>query len=258
MVMDDARISRRPPRPAACHACRITTLLLVAIAATVGGGGGRLACAEDDVVVEPAEPVSAIQTNVIESLTPAEARKLLLDFVPGAQIEVNTGAACITRPHCLHLNALTSLDTETAAVLAEYRRGIMLGGLESLDADVARALTSHGVRPLYLFGLTTLDAETAAVLAASKGWEGTLPQLATLKPDVAAFKGADLHLSGLTAISPETAAALAGSQAANLHLGGVTAIDAETAQALAAVKAKLVLPELAARLDGTRDDGVIP
>ena len=211
MVMDDARISRRPPRPAACHACRITTLLLVAIAATVGGGGGRLACAEDDVVVEPAEPVSAIQTNVIESLTPAEARKLLLDFVPGAQIEVNTGAACITRPHCLHLNALTSLDTETAAVLA-----------------------------------------------ASKGWEGTLPQLATLKPDVAAFKGADLHLSGLTAISPETAAALAGSQAANLHLGGVTAIDAETAQALAAVKAKLVLPELAARLDGTPDDGVIP
>jgi len=250
MVADDPLIYRQPPRPAARRVGQTAARLLVAIAAMLGIGGGR-ASAADDVVVEPAEPVSAIQTNVIESLTPAEARKLLRDFVPGAQIEVDTGAACITRPHCLHLNALTSLDAETAAVLAKYRRGIMLGGLTSLDADTARALTSQGTRPLHLFGLTTLDADTAAVLAASKGWDGTLPKLATLEPDVAAalaaFEGADLNLGGLTTISPETAAALAKSQAANLHLYGMKTLSAAAARALAEFggdKSMLLLPRL--------------
>ena len=220
-----------------------TTLVAVAAMLVVTPGGfGRHAHAEDDVVVEDMGPMSSHQTSTIESLTPAQAEKLVADFVPTAlEVEVRLGMF-VTDPQCLILNGLKSLDAKTAAVLAAgWKGGIMLGGLTSLDVDAARALATHDRAArggnLSLFGLKTLDAATAKVLAETMAWDGILSRLTTLEADVAvalaAFKGSDLYLDGLTEISPEVADALGTCAALNLHLGGVTSLSAAAASALA-------------------------
>ena len=117
-------------------------------------------------------------TNQIESLTPEQAKTLLAEF---------TG-----RSNCLQLAGLTTLDAETAKVLAEFK----------------------GSR-LWLYGLTTLDADTAKPLAESKAWDGQLPRISAFEsPDsveiaaaLATRKG-PLSLRNLTKISPKTLTAL--------------------------------------------------
>jgi hypothetical protein len=73
--------------------------------------------------------------------------------------------------------------------LAAYRGELVLGGLTSLDAAAAKALTNGKAYSIYLHGLTDLDAETTRVLAASAVQQ--------------------LNLDGVTELDAETADALA-------------------------------------------------
>ena len=135
-------------------------------------------------------------TNEIRNLTPKEARELVRRHKEEYQ---------------LSLNGLTSLDAETASVLAEFE------GHPHLETAQSLAEFKGGV--LSLEGLTSLDAETAQSLAE--------------------FEGGELNLSGLTSLDAETVKALAkfkGNEQSQLSLNGLTSLDAETAQSLAEFK----------------------
>jgi hypothetical protein len=91
----------------------------------------------------------------------------------------------------LHLDALTTLDGDTAEVLVGFEGQLHLDGLAALDADAAKAL------------------------AASKAWTGSLPGLTAFSaPDSVAVATAlatrqgKLALPNLEKISPKTLSAL--------------------------------------------------
>jgi hypothetical protein len=99
----------------------------------------------------------------------------------------------------LHLNGLTTLDTDTAKALAESKcDDLNLAGLTTLDADTTKALAEFKGSSLSLIGLTTLDADTAKALAEYKGKKLSLSGLNTLDADaakaLAEFKGDELSL----------------------------------------------------------------
>jgi len=219
-------------------------------------------------------------TNMIERLTPEQARQLAEEF-PGVdmELEFNHGRK-VHCSKCLPLNGLTSLDRETAQALAGYDKGPLalnglttldaaaaeaiagfkgayfsLRGLTTLDAAVAKGLARFEGNVLYLHGLTALDAAAAQELARFNGKVLYLDGLTTLDAaaaePLAKFKGTLLELGGLEAVDAAAAGALVGFGSDRpgriLKLDGLTAIDPATAQALAASKAWLgQLPRLTA------------
>jgi len=187
-------------------------------------------------------------TNKIEALTPAQARKLVNEFsgVPGevpviCQLRVGKPErVALDMAGCLPLNGVQRLNAETAAVLADYDKGpILLHGLTSLDADAATAL----VRSRWdwnLPRLTTLSADSARVLATAQKPSGLiLDGLATSDAPTARaladFKGRWLSLNGVTALAPDAAAALETVAAGEFYLHGLTTLSHATAKVLAAV-----------------------
>ena len=166
-------------------------------------------------------------TNQIESLTPEQAKTLLAEF---------TG-----RSNCLQLAGLTTLDADTAKVLAEFKSDyLFFNGLSTLDADTAKALAEFKGAGLLLDGLTTLNAATAKTLAEFKGEELLLNGLTTVDAAtakaLAEFKGQYLCLNGLTTLDADIAKALAEFKGRYLYLDGLTTLDAATAKTLAEFK----------------------
>ena len=74
-------------------------------------------------------------------------------------------------------------------MLADFKGGLILNGLATLDAATAGILARSTEESLYLCGITTLDAHAAEALSK--------------------FKGEDLFLEGLAALDADTAKALA-------------------------------------------------
>ena len=221
-------------------------------------------------VVAPAAEIPT-DTNAIETLTPADARRLVADFpAEGVPVEFSPANGVSTAFNGLPLNGLKSLDAETAAALAGYQGQLVLGGLTELVAATAKALTSGNAFEIYLHGLTALDAETAAALVKFKGQGLALGGLATLDPEgarviatfpggcltlglpklgteiarmLADYQGRCLALVGLTTLDEETAGRLAKFQGGSLSLEGLAVIDIPQAEALADYKGRLVLSD---------------
>ena len=182
----------------------------------------------------------------IKQLTPEMAKLLLHSFDRG-----DIGGLSPYVGSLLDLGGLTSLDTETVEVLAEFDGDMSLGGLTSLDVETAKAIAELHSTSLRFDSLTTLDAETAKALARFSGL-GLRLHLTTLDAETAKalaahkghelylteFKGHELDLSGLTTLDAETAKALAEFKGDFLDLGGLTKLDAETAKALAEFKGR--------------------
>lgn len=141
----------------------------------------------------------------------------------------------------LDLDTLPRLSIESAMALAAREDGgpavfaLHLGGLESLDAGVARALA--GFRgDLRLDGLTSLSPAAARGLAAHKGGIIELDGLGTLTDEagkaLGSHKGSGLSLNGLQGLSPAVARALARYKGLHLWLDGVRTLPDEAAAAL--------------------------
>jgi beta-lactamase regulating signal transducer with metallopeptidase domain len=203
-------------------AAAVVLLVLVAITATLAAPPGGA-------------------TNMITSLTPEEARRLVETF-PGVEVEVqNKGWVRVNIP-CLPLNGLRALDAETARVLAAFAKGsLQLNGLTTLDAAAAEALGAFRGDLLALDGLTELSAGAAKGLAAFQGEELSLVGLTTISADaaasLAAFKkdsprNGTLDLNGITALDAAAAKELAAFKGQHLFLRGLTRLDAKTSEAL--------------------------
>lgn len=186
-------------------------------------------------------------TNMIESLTPEQARKLAKVF-PGVDVAVqrkNRRAARV--PGTLPLNGLKSLDAETATALAEFKGSLTLDGIEELSPEVAVALSKkvgkHGW--ISLAGLRTLTPEAARAVGGCKNiLSRSFPRLRTLPPEAARelidgiqrnprrLGGAVLDLSGIESLTPELAAELANNRGVTIMLGGLRDLSPEAAVAL--------------------------
>lgn len=189
-----------------------------------------------DGTAAPADDLPA-DTNVIQSLTPDQARRLVTEF-PGVDLVFDLhGFGTPLERRCLPLSGLQSLDAEVAAILASHRGPLLVNGLTRLPDEAARPLARHG-GPLQLDGLGTLSVETATILAQrASGWLslGGLTALSGEAAEALAGHSGPLVLNGLTRLSPEAARALAKHKSA-LYLHGLTTLSAETAGALAAAR----------------------
>jgi beta-lactamase regulating signal transducer with metallopeptidase domain len=249
------------------HPARLAAavVVLVAVAVTLAappGSASRQAMAAD--VQSPGQtdkPALAddlpADTSSITSLTPEQARLVVGEALPAcvlqrhpeksareratmlAEILANRETAEVYESWAiLRLNGLTTLDAETAEVLANFKGILDLDGLPALDPEAARHLAGGNCKWLRLHGLKTLSPETARELVKSRleGRAIFLPQLDTLDVAtakvLATFKGQELILRGLVAIDVDVAKALA-EYRGRLHLG-LTTLDAETVEALAA------------------------
>ena len=175
-------------------------------------------------------------TNLIESLTPEQARNLVAQFKGGETVFIK---GIMGSRDALRLNDLRSLAADTAAVLATYRGPLVLNGLAELEPDAAAALgRCGGGQFLSLDGLPTLSAETATALAVSKVFMLSLNGLSTLTPDtarsLATFKGKWLVLGGLTDLSADAARGLAEFRGDGVILDGLTTLPDNVARELAA------------------------
>jgi beta-lactamase regulating signal transducer with metallopeptidase domain len=189
-------------------------------------------------------------TNTIESLTPEQARVLvqnaLLEELVRRNPDERERARIFNHKETmdlyeswsiLRLNGLTTLDAETAKVLAAFKGILDLDGLPAIDPEAARLLAGGNCKWLRLHGLKTLSPETARELVKSRleGHAISLPQLDTLDVAtakvIATYDGQELILRGLVAIDVDVAKALA-EYRGRLHLG-LTTLDAETVEALA-------------------------
>ncbi len=140
----------------------------------------------------------------------------------------------------LQLGALTALDADTAAALAEFPgESLHLDGLTALDVATAAALAACRAQDIGLGGLATLDAPAARALAAFKGRRLSIPMVMAalgggipLGPEMA-------RLVCVCASAPESA----------VELPQVVAFDSrdavEIASILATTKGSLSLPSLA-------------
>jgi len=145
--------------------------------------------------------------------------------------------ARILAPRLSHIElpAITSLDAETAAVLAAHADDeICLQGLTELPADVASAL-AETTESLAFPSLTELSVESARALAPHRG-----PLAIHVSDDVGldilaalAAHAGDLFLFEITTVSAEFGKLLAVAPGA-LSLPSVIAIEPEAARALLA------------------------
>jgi beta-lactamase regulating signal transducer with metallopeptidase domain len=177
----------------------------------------------------------------------------------------------------LGLAGISTIDAETAQALVGLQGATVLdlGGLTTLNADVARVLTASPRWNRRLFNLTRLDAATAEVLLHDTGAVGSLAnctvdeaaakvlaghagpslslKLATLSADTARaladFKGKKLELGGLKTLDAASAAALARFKGSHLELPTLLSLDAATATALAAFEGQQVMLTQLATLD---------
>lgn len=192
-------------------------------------------------------------TTAITSLTPEQARLVVAEALPACVLQrhpemsdreraamlANKETADVYESWAtLRLNGLTTLDAQTAKVLATFKGILDLDGLPALDPEAAGLLAGGNSKWLRLRGLKTLSPETARELVKSRlvAHAIFLPQLDTLDVAtakvLATFKGQELILRGLVAIDVDVAKALA-EYRGRLHLG-LTTLDAETVKALAA------------------------
>ena len=227
-------------------------------------------------------------TTAITSLTPEQARLVVAEALPACVLQrhpeksdreraamlANKETAEIYESWAtLRLNGLTTLDAQTAKVLATFKGVLDLDGLPALDPEAAGLLAKANCKWLRLRGLTTLSPETARELVKSRlqAHAISLPQLDTLDVAtakvLATFKGQELILRGLVAIDvdvakalteyrgrlplglttldPETVKALAAAGfRERLSLDGLATLDADTAKALSHYKGSLSLPNL--------------
>ena len=202
-------------------------------------------------------------TTAITSLTPEQARLVVAEALPACVLQrhpeksnreraamlANKETADVYESWAtLRLNGLTTLDAQTAKVLATFKGILDLDGLPALDPEAAGLLAGGNCKWLRLHGLKTLSPETARELVKSRleAHAIFLPQLDTLDVAtakvLATFKGQELILRGVVAIDVDVAKALA-EYRGRLHLG-LTTIDADTAKALSNYKGSLSFPNL--------------
>ena len=202
-------------------------------------------------------------TTAITSLTPEQARLVVAEALPACVLQrhpeksnreraamlANKETADVYESWAtLRLNGLTTLDAQTAKVLATFKGILDLDGLPALDPEAAGLLAGGNSKWLRLHGLKTLSPETARELVKSRleAHAIFLPQLDTLDVAtakvLATFKGQELILRGVVAIDVDVAKALA-EYRGRLHLG-LTTIDADTAKALSNYKGSLSFPNL--------------
>ncbi|GDX94545.1 hypothetical protein LBMAG47_02080 [Planctomycetia bacterium] len=173
--------------------------------------------------------------------------------------EIELGAAKILAAHGghpnyrtrVHLDGLTKLSAETAAVLSGWNKWSgRLPLLTELSEPAAAALVSSRNFDGRLPALKTLDAGAAKWLAESRGGL-VLDGLTALPDDVAAAFAShrgNLSLNGLKTLSDKAAAALA-SQQGILLLNGLTTLSDAAAKSLAAHAGELVTMELGKEKD---------
>ena len=143
-----------------------------------------------------------------------------------AAVLVLSCSLCLAEDFPEDTNEIKSLTAEQAADLAmvvtHVRKSVSLrlGGLTSIDKDVAQELAKFKGSWLDLGGLTSIDKDVAQELAKVKG---------------------GLSLGGLTSIDEDVAQELAKFKRGWLDLGGLTSIDKDVAQELAKVKGGLSL-----------------
>lgn len=116
----------------------------------------------------------------------------------------------------ISIHKLKTLDAETAKKLLEYETELYFGGLEVLEIDVAKVLSTCMGR-LSLPGITKITPEIASILAQTQAY---------------------LSL-GLTEISEEVAKKLAGHKGKDLWLGSFETISFNVASAFSKFKGKL-------------------
>jgi hypothetical protein len=135
-------------------------------------------------------------------------------------------------------DAIAQIDTGKAALAfakggVRFRGALMLGGLESLDAETAAVLADYDEGPLFLDGLTELSPEVARALKKFKGG-----------PRSYASFGNCLSLAGLETLSPEAAEELAAFPGEALFLG-VRELPEVSFRRLMKFRRRLYLPRLA-------------
>ncbi len=184
------------------------------------------------VLTENSQNRGDLYLNGLRSLTPDAAR------------------AICRREGDLYLNGLTTIPIDVLQALAEHkspgyaRPVVHLDGLTSLSDEAAAVLATWEKWSGELPALTAISAESATALATSRKFKGSLPALKTLSPEVAAalaqHKG-NLSLDGLATLSDAAAEALAGHQGGTLSLGGLQSLTGSAAAALAKHSGRLSL-----------------
>jgi len=133
------------------------------------------------------------------------------------------------------IESLTVAQAEQLVATTQERK-LQLGGLTSLSADVASALSAFEGTVLHLNGLKQISPETAGTLATARAKVLDLGGLAAPPVDVLAalrdFGGTGIIL-GLEVLSPEQARLLATFKARRLRFTGTADLTVETATALA-------------------------
>ena len=151
---------------------------------------------------------------------------------------------CVASGQPLHVKDLPTLDgpdgIAVARVLATMPGPLALHGLTTVSTEVAAALAEYKGPVLSLAGLTTLPAETAAALSRCRTWDGNLAALRTLPVEtaraLAGHRGQQLVLAGLTSITPEAIEALAAYDGGRLYLR-IQPLTPDLVRTLAACKA---------------------
>ena len=158
----------------------------------------------------------------------ARGKQLWLDGLRDVD-RATVDALVETRRSLLALRGLTSLTPDVADGLATMNGSVLLGGVTSIDAAAARALSKwagYGERyMLSLSGLVDLDVEIASILAETPGWGLSLSGLRVLDSDVrdalAKWPGAVLDLDGIEHLTTEDVDRLLHFNAKWVELGGL-------------------------------------
>jgi|GEM_PF-1349234 len=170
-----------------------------------------------------------------------------LEFPGVSEITPEAARALAPCPALLVFPNLQRLSAETASGLAQHEGvGLVLGGLTSLDADAAAALSKvKSERGFLLPDLVTLDSVPLANRLALQD-HAFLPAVKRLSPEIAkALRGNDggeLALPSLEEIPPDVAKELVGAGYYWLALGGAPTLSPEAAAILAEHHGQLVFP----------------
>jgi hypothetical protein len=160
---------------------------------------------------------------------------------PEAAKQLARCEALLVFPH------LRELSLETARMLATSKgTGLILGGLTTLPADVAEALsTNETERGLLLPDLVALESIPLAKRFARQD-HAFFPALRRMTPEVARAlrgnEGGELSLPALENLTPDVAKELAGAGYYWLSLGGASSLTPEVAAILAKHHGQLVFP----------------
>lgn len=178
-------------------------------------------------------------------------RKGFLDLATLPRLSSESAKALATREdggravYALHLGGLKSLDPEVAKALAGFRGSLWLDGLTSLSPETARGLAAHKGCSISLDGLRSLSDEAGRALASHRGDSLSLDGLKVLTPAVARalaqYKGNQLGLNGVRTLCDEAATALLMRHAGWLALNGLTSLSPTASRVFAQSKRFLQL-----------------